>query len=189
MGWVVIHDPLDQLHEVRQGLVRISGRNFGPNSTVQLALSAILTRTPESFFTETSQKVYRHALLAYNSLKDVRGLKPVMPQGAFYMMTKIELNNFPEISSCLEFVENLAKEQSVLAFPGPCFDFPGYFRFVLTIPEEMIAEACSRIREFCDEHFVETEEGSQVVDILCRKMSESVIAVNDAINKTTSRAV
>lgn len=188
MGWVVIHDPLDQLHEVRQGLVRISGRNFGPNSTVQLALSAILKNVPETYFTETSQKVYQHALLAYNNLKDVRGLQPIMPQGAFYMMTKIELKNFPEFSNCVEFVENLAKEQSVLAFPGPCFDFPGYFRFVLTIPEEMIAEACIRIREFCDEHFVETEEDSKVVDVLNRKMKESVIANNDAIN-TTSRVV
>lgn len=73
------------------------------------------------------------------------------------MMIGIDLGKFPEFASCLEFVENLAMEQSVLAFPGPCFDFPSYFRFVLTVPEDMIIEACQRIQEFCYDHFKDTE--------------------------------
>lgn len=71
------------------------------------------------------------------------------------MMIGIDLEKFPEFSSCLQFVENLASEQSVLAFPGSCFDFPGYFRFVLTVPEAKIIEACQRIQEFCYGHFEE----------------------------------
>lgn len=185
MGWIVIHDPLNQLSEVRQGLVRISGRNFGPNSTVQLALTEILKNVPETFFTQTSEKVHKHALLAFNNLKDVCGLKPIMPRGAFYMMTKIELKRFPHFASCLEFVENLAKEQAVLAFPGPCFDFPGYFRFVLTIPEELIMEACIRIREFCEEHYVADVDSKVIVDKLNCK--ETITAVAEAIS--TSRVV
>jgi tyrosine aminotransferase len=164
LGWIVLHDRNNSLQNVRQGLTRISGRNFGPNSTVQLALNDILKKTPKNFFTETSEKVHRHASLAYNLLKNVRGLKPIMPKGAFYMMTKIELEHFPNFKTCLEFVENLAMEQSVLAFPGPCFDFPGYFRFVLTIPEEMISEACQRIQEFCEEHYVENSRNETLVE-------------------------
>lgn len=73
------------------------------------------------------------------------------------MMIGIDLEKFPEFSSCLNFIEALTSEQSILAFPGPCFDFPGYFRFVLTVPEDMIKEACDRIQEFCYEHFEESQ--------------------------------
>lgn len=153
MGWITIHDKLDAMTEIKRGLIRISGRNFGPNSTVQLALPDILNNTPQEFFDDTVTQVHIHAMLAYNKLRDVPGLRPILPKGAFYMMIRINLEHFPEFSSCLEFVENLTAEQSVLAFPGPCFNFPGYFRFVLTVPEELIAEACQRIQEFCYEHF------------------------------------
>lgn len=155
MGWISIHDKGGALKEIKQGLIRISGRNFGPNCTIQLALPEILRNTPQEFFDDTTTRVQQHAILAYNLLVNTPGLTPIMPKGAFYMMIGIDLKNFPKLSSCLDFIENLTAEQSVLAFPGPCFDFPGYFRFVLTVPEGMIVEACNRINEFCHEHFEE----------------------------------
>lgn len=77
------------------------------------------------------------------------------------MMIGINLGNFPTVSNCLDFVEQLTIEQSVLAFPGICFDFPGFFRFALTVPEEIITEACDRIKEFCCEHYKDAEKSYQ----------------------------
>ena len=158
MGWIIVHDKYEALKEIKQGLTRISGRNFGPNCTIQQALPGILRNTPQDFFQDTVTRIQRHAQLAYDNLKNTPGLTPIMPKGAFYMMIGINLDNFPKFSSCLEFIESLTVEQSVLAFPGPCFDFPGYFRFVLTVPEEVIVEACKRIQEFCCLHFTGFKE-------------------------------
>jgi tyrosine aminotransferase len=83
-GWIIINDRYDAFKEMKQGLIRISGRNFGPNSTVQLALPEILSKVPQSFFDETTAKVDRHATLAYNLLRDVPGLTPIMPKGKNY---------------------------------------------------------------------------------------------------------
>lgn len=42
------------------------------------------------------------------------------------MMIKIELEKFPMFKSCLEFTQQLIREESVHVFPGhPCFNFPG----------------------------------------------------------------
>lgn len=72
-----------------------------------------------------------------------------------YIMVKIELEKFPEFSSCLEFTQKLIHEQSVLLFPGsPCFNYVGFFRIVLTVPENLLVEACERIREFCEAHIL-----------------------------------
>lgn len=80
-GWIIITDHSDTLKEIKQGLVQISGRNFGPSSTIQLALPEILKCVPQSFFDNTTEKVYHNASLAYNLLRDVPGLNPIMPKG------------------------------------------------------------------------------------------------------------
>lgn len=76
-----------------------------------------------------------------------------MPRGTMYLMVKIELEKFPKFNTCLEFSNQLMREQSVATFSGsPCFNFPGFFRIVLTVPENLIIEACERIKEFCEIH-------------------------------------
>lgn len=57
MGWLIINDRGDKLKDVREGLQNIAGRNFGPNSTVQLALPKILTCVPQEFFEDTRRRV------------------------------------------------------------------------------------------------------------------------------------
>ncbi|CAO1417158.1 unnamed protein product [Diamesa hyperborea] len=153
MGWIVINDRNNILKDVRQGLVNISGRNFGPNGTVQLALPDILKNISKSFFDDAMDRIANQANTAYEIFKSVPGLKPIMPKGTIYMMIGIDLGKFPKYSTCLEFAEDLIRDQSVLVFPGYPFNFPGYFRIVLTIPEEMLITACNRIKELCGKEY------------------------------------
>lgn len=95
----------------------------------------------------------RHAELAYKGIKQIRGLNPIMPGGAMYMMVGIDVEHFPEFETDLRFVEALVAEQSVFCLPGQCFEYPNYFRLVLTVPEEMIVEAVKRLEEFCEQHY------------------------------------
>lgn len=171
MGWIIINDRHGALKDVKQGLQNVTGRILGPNSTVQYALPEILRNTPQNFFDDTMIRIavrilkasflklkariffQRHASIAYINFMKIPGLKPILPKGAMYMMIKIELEKFPEYSSCQDFTEGLIQEQSVLLFPsGPCFNFPGFMRIVLTVTEEMIIEACERIKEFSERH-------------------------------------
>ena len=77
-----------------------------------------------------------------------------MPKGAFYMMIGIEFDKFPKFKTCLEFMRGLAMEQSVFVFPGEVFFFPGFIRVILTPTEKSLTEACERIKEFCETHYV-----------------------------------
>lgn len=69
------------------------------------------------------------------------------------MMVNIDLDKFPEFGSCIEFAQELIREQSVLCLPGKCFGTENFLRLVLTVPSELIVEACLRIREFSETHF------------------------------------
>ncbi|XP_025048015.1 tyrosine aminotransferase isoform X2 [Alligator sinensis] len=107
-----------------------------------------------------------NADLCYTALCAVPGLRPIRPAGAMYLMVGIEMEHFPEFENDMEFTEQLIAEQSVFCLPATCFEYPGFFRVVITAPEEMMMEACARIQEFCEQHY----QGSEVAqDLECDK--------------------
>ncbi|KAJ6638585.1 Tyrosine aminotransferase, partial [Pseudolycoriella hygida] len=153
IGWIVIHDRNDVFKDVRKGLSNLSNRILGCNSLIQGALPSILRNTPQSFFDNLINVLYKNAQTAFQLIRKIPGLRPIMPEGAMYMMIGIDVDRFPEYSNELNFVQDLVKEESVFCLPGQCFDYPNYMRIVLTVPEEMIIEACGRIAEFCENHY------------------------------------
>lgn len=62
------------------------------------------------------------AKLAYEELRRAPGLRPIMPQGAMYMMIEIKMAQFPEFKTELQFVERLVSEQSVFCLPGEVWE-------------------------------------------------------------------
>jgi tyrosine aminotransferase len=175
MGWIIVHDRHNAFQQVRKGLLSLSCRILGSNSLVQGALPAILKNTPQKFYDELVETLHQHALLAFKMLSEIPGINPIMPAGAMYMMVAINIKNFPEYPSELEFVQDLVAEQSVFCLPGRCFNIDNYMRIVLTVPREMMIEACTRIKEFCEKHFVTDEE------LICRQFTTqtSITQVND----------
>lgn len=150
LGWILIHDRFNAFEaEVRPGLVNLSQRILGPNTLVQGAIRTILSSTPQEYFDMAINVVQRNAEICHAALKTIKGLNPIMPTGAMYMMVAIRMDKFPDFKSDLEFTQQLVTEQSVFCLPGKCFQYPNYFRVVLTIPEEKVTEACERIAEFC----------------------------------------
>ncbi|XP_018330817.1 tyrosine aminotransferase [Agrilus planipennis] len=158
MGWIAIHDPIGAFeNEIRTGLCSLSQKIIGSNTIVQGALPRILECTPQTFHDGLIDTLYENARIAYKYLSTVKGLEPFMPQGTMYMMVKIQMKNFPQFSTGLELMQKMMEEQSVFCLPGDAFGIPGYMRLVITIPKELIEEACKRITEFCGKYFMEVQ--------------------------------
>lgn len=153
LGWVLIYDKNEAFEsEVRTGLIALSQQILGPNTLIQGALPEILTNTPQSFFDNTMRAVQKNAEILYEALLRIPELEPIMPCGAMYMMVGIDISKLDGIVDDLDFTEKLISEQSVFCLPGKCFQYPNYFRIVLTVPEELTQLACKRINEFCKTH-------------------------------------
>ncbi|XP_039707732.1 tyrosine aminotransferase isoform X1 [Pteropus medius] len=158
LGWILIHDRGDIFgNEIPNGLVKLSQRIMGPCTVVQGALKSILRRTPQEFYRNTLSVLKSSADLCYEALSAIPGLRPVRPSGAMYLMVEIEMEHFPEFENDVEFTEQLFVEQSVLCLPAICFEYPNFFRVVIAVPKVMILEACSRIQEFCEQHYHHAE--------------------------------
>ncbi|KAK6632139.1 hypothetical protein RUM44_007169 [Polyplax serrata] len=154
VGWIVIHDKNGIFEkEVKPGLMRLTQRTLGCNTIVQGAIPEILKYTPTDFYNSTIKTLQRNATVVYKKLSEIPGLKPVMPQGAMYLMIGIDMSYFPDIQNDHRFVELMVTEESVFCLPGKCFDYPNYVRITLSPPEEILREACERIALFCARHY------------------------------------
>ncbi|XP_068242081.1 LOW QUALITY PROTEIN: tyrosine aminotransferase-like [Palaemon carinicauda] len=184
MGWIAIYDRNGILD--KQGLQSLSQRIIGTNTLVQGALPTILSKTPKSFFEDTIKQIEGNAKMCFEMITAVPGLKPIMPQGAMYMMVGIDMDKFPQFENDLQFVEKMISEESVFCLPGKCFDYPNYMRIVLTVPEKQLREACERMAAFCTRYYQEFVNGHTVdmdVDhgyLSTSDMNEDVKAVKTA---------
>ncbi|CAH0558156.1 unnamed protein product [Brassicogethes aeneus] len=154
LGWIVVHDEINAFQNIRKALVSLSQRTIGSNTLIQGALPAILRNTPQSFHDDLINTLRKHAEIAFEGLKQAKGMSPYMPEGTMYMVVEVQMNRFPKFTNGLDFVQKLMEEESVFLLPGDCFQIPGFMRIVLTVPENLLKEACSRICEFCNRNYV-----------------------------------
>ncbi|XP_026865498.2 tyrosine aminotransferase [Electrophorus electricus] len=165
MGWILIHDRNNVFGpEIREALVRLSQRILGACTVVQGALESILNSTPAEFYQNTISFLKSNSEICFYELSTIPGLTPVMPSGAMYLMVGIEMEHFPEFQNDVEFTERLVTEESVFCLPATAFEYPNFFRIVVTVPEEMLLEACGRIKEFCVHHYRHLSQGSNDLD-------------------------
>ncbi|MBX6372703.1 MAG: pyridoxal phosphate-dependent aminotransferase [Acetobacteraceae bacterium] len=124
-------------------------------SIAQAAAIAALTGPQDE--TERMRQAYeRRRNLVVEMLNATPGLRCHMPEGAFYA--------FPDMTACLgrttaggtriesdwDFVFALLSEAGVAAVHGSAFMFPGHFRVSFAASDEVLEEACHRIRRFCE---------------------------------------
>jgi tyrosine aminotransferase len=150
-GWIALHDPINVASSIRDGLAVWSNRFFGPNSLVQAALPAIL-ETPAEWFEDVLAKVRANAEIVQAALSSIPGLSCSKPQGSLYLLVRIDLPSFPDFKNDIEFSTALYREQAIFVLPGVCFDAPGYLRFVIGSPVDVMEDVGGRLAEFCLAH-------------------------------------
>jgi aspartate aminotransferase len=124
-------------------------------SVAQAAALAALEGTQEP--TEEMRRIYearRDRLVA--EINTMPGLRCHSPEGAFYV--------FPDMTACIgrttaagtkitndwDFSFALLSEGGLATVHGTAFMFPGHFRMTFAASEAELAEACRRMRRFCE---------------------------------------
>jgi tyrosine aminotransferase len=118
VGWILIHDRNDVFSEINNGLHQLAQLILGPNSLIQAAIPDILEKTPESFYQETIKQLEGNVELSMKEVSKIDGMVPVNPQGAMYMMVRIEVEKFKDIESDVDFSAKLLDEENVVCLPG-----------------------------------------------------------------------
>jgi len=123
-----------------------------PSSISQFAARKAVT-SPDAFLDEMLSAYRRRRDLFVELLRDIDGIIPFVPQGAFYLFCDIRHylgKRTPSgeiISSCLDFAGYLLDEARIAAVPGGAFGMDGYIRFSFACSDENIREGVMRIEK------------------------------------------
>ncbi|MBI4436982.1 MAG: pyridoxal phosphate-dependent aminotransferase [Candidatus Omnitrophica bacterium] len=114
-----------------------------PTSLSQKAALAALTGD-QSDVTQMAREFEKRRDRLYNGLKDLQGLKPIRPEGAFYIFC--DVSSFGLSSS--ELANRFLDEARVATIPGEGFGMEGYLRFSFATSQEKIDEGLRNIAQW-----------------------------------------
>jgi tyrosine aminotransferase len=155
LGWIAMWDPHGILKkaQIPEGILTLMQIESGPCTPIQATLPDILHYTPNSEFEKTCEHLRLGSDLSYVRASKIKGLSvPTRPEGSMFMMVKLDIALFDNISSDTEFTLALLREESVLVLPGIAFGIPDWFRIVFALSLPQLGAAWDRIGEFCSRH-------------------------------------
>eukprot|EP00928_Gymnodinium_smaydae_P027364 TRINITY_DN21189_c0_g2_i2.p1 TRINITY_DN21189_c0_g2~~TRINITY_DN21189_c0_g2_i2.p1 ORF type:complete len:358 (+),score=45.42 TRINITY_DN21189_c0_g2_i2:124-1197(+) len=154
LGWVTVYDVDGVLRaaEVPDTLLKLCQISLGPSAPLQAAVPSIVQKSPmeEAWSTGVLNNLAESAEYCVKRCKAIPGLEVASePQGAMYLMVKLNAEQLEGIDDAVSFAGGLLQEESVVVLPGECFSFPGFFRVVVCAPIPTLEVAWDRIEAFC----------------------------------------
>ncbi len=135
---------------------KLQGQSTSNTCSIAQAAALAALEGPQDA-TEAMRATYERRRDRVVALLDTTpGLRCHLPEGAFYA--------FPDMTACLgrstaggtrietdwDFVFALLSEEGVATVHGSAFLFPGHFRLSFAVADDLLEEACRRIRRFCE---------------------------------------
>ncbi|MBR0828640.1 pyridoxal phosphate-dependent aminotransferase [Bradyrhizobium manausense] len=135
---------------------KLQGQSTTNASSVSQAAAVEALEGPQDHVEVMRCTYQRRRDMVLDVLDGVPGLVCSRPQGAFYVFPSIEgclgkqSPNGRTIATDEDFVTAILLEEGVALVPGSAFLCPGTFRLSYAAADDILREACARIRRFCE---------------------------------------
>ncbi|XAR55538.1 hypothetical protein NMG60_11035635 [Bertholletia excelsa] len=155
LGWLVTNDPNNILERHRiidciKGFLNISS---DPPTFIQGAIPQIIENTKDDFFSKIVSLLREAADICYDRIRDIPCITcPCKPQGSMFVMVKLNLSVLEDIKDDIDFCAKLAKEESVIVFPGAAVGLKNWLRVTFAIDTLSLEQGLGRIKAFCLRH-------------------------------------
>ncbi len=150
VGYIYFHDQDGELNPIHDAMIRQARVRICVNAPAQYAAAAAL-KSRGSHLKEMMRRLRERRDLIYRRLNEIDSISTRLPQAAFYIMPKIDLQG--RWKDDTEFVLDVLNSTGVVFVPGSGF-CPVYgashFRSVFLPPPETISEAMDRLEEFME---------------------------------------
>ena len=147
IGWLACHDK-DFITAVK----RLQGQMITCATTIAQKAAEAAYTGPQECVEEMRQAFERRRDLILGLAREIKGMKVLEPQGAFYLFPDVSAffgkkYNGQTISNADELVTYLLQEAHVACVSGSAFGEDNCIRFSYATSEELITEAMKRMKE------------------------------------------
>ncbi|PWA39858.1 tyrosine/nicotianamine aminotransferase, Pyridoxal phosphate-dependent transferase [Artemisia annua] len=154
-GWIAMTDPAGILKQtgIAGCLKSCLTITADPPTVIQGAIPHVIENTSESFFLNINKLLKDAADLFYERLKDIPLLTcPHKPEGSMFAMVKLNLSAFYDVVDDTDFCMKLAKEESMVLFPGDAVCLKNWVRVSIAADQAVLEDAIGRVKAFCSRH-------------------------------------
>ena len=143
--------------EIIAAMNKIQSQSTTSTSSISMAASVEALNGTQDFIGEHNQAFVRRRDLVVNLLNQIDGLSCLTPQGAFYVYPSCAgvigrvTPDGQKISNDEDFMSYLLVSEGIAGVHGAAFGLSPYFRLSYATSDEILTDACTRIKRACEQ--------------------------------------
>ena len=143
--------------EIIAAMNKIQSQSTTSTSSISMAASVEALNGSQDFIDEHNQAFVRRRDLVVNLLNQIDCLSCLTPQGAFYVYPSCagvigkETPEGKKICNDEDFMSYLLESEGIAGVHGAAFGLSPYFRLSYATSDEILKDACARIKRACDQ--------------------------------------
>ena len=143
--------------EIIAAMNKIQSQSTTSTSSISMAASVEALNGSQDFIDKHNQAFVRRRDLVVNLLNQIDGLSCLTPQGAFYVYPSCagvigrKTSGGQKISNDEDFMNYLLESEGIAGVHGAAFGLSPYFRLSYATSDEILKDACARIKRACDQ--------------------------------------
>tara|TARA_B100000965_G_scaffold267112_1_gene225817 strand:- start:267 stop:1469 length:1203 start_codon:yes stop_codon:yes gene_type:complete len=142
--------------EIIAAMNKIQSQSTTSTSSISMAAAVEAINGPQEFIKDHNDAFLRRRDLVVSLLNNIDGLSCLTPEGAFYVYPSCEgvigkkTPDGNRISNDEEFMNYLLDSEGIAGVHGAAFGLSPYFRLSYATSDEILTDACKRIKRACE---------------------------------------
>ena len=142
--------------EIIAAMNKIQSQSTTSTSSISMAAAVEALNGPQEFIKDHNEAFVRRRDLVVNLLNNIDGLSCLTPEGAFYVYPSCkgvigkETPEGMKISNDEDFMTYLLESEGIAGVHGAAFGLSPYFRLSYATSDEILKDACGRIKRACE---------------------------------------
>jgi len=142
--------------DIISAMNKIQSQSTTSTSSITMAASVEALKGPQNFIEIHNQSFIKRRDMVVDLLNEIEGISCLTPEGAFYVYPSCDgiigksTTNGNEIKNDEDFMNYLLESEGVAGVHGAAFGLSPYFRLSYATSDEILKEACIRIKRACD---------------------------------------
>jgi len=142
--------------EIIAAMNKIQSQSTTSTSSISMAAAVEALNGSQEFLKDHNEAFVRRRDLVVNLLNNIDGLSCLTPEGAFYVYPSCqgvigkETPEGKKISNDEDFMNYLLGSEGIAGVHGSAFGLSPYFRLSYATSDEILTDACTRIKRACE---------------------------------------